>query len=204
MQEIKGDLFESVKANAICITTNGVVSSRGTNVMGRGSAGKAKELWPGIELTLGGLIQSGGNRVHQITREPADSVAIPPELKHLQAVLQPSLHTIHYLPYHVVSFPTKPSLVTEPAQLLRQYSRDPEGHCCSADGTISLPGWMAKSDLLLIEKSACQLSELTDQRGWQSVVLPRPGCGNGELSWTEVRSILSSILDDRFYVISFK
>jgi O-acetyl-ADP-ribose deacetylase (regulator of RNase III) len=77
------------------------------------------------------------------------------------------------VPYHILMFPTK-------------------NH------------WSEPSDLGLIQKSCVQLMELTDQRGWQSVVLPRPGCGAGGLSWeNEVRPLISAILDDRIYVITF-
>jgi hypothetical protein len=36
------------------------------------------------------------------------------------------------------------------------------------------------------------------------VVLPRPGCGAGELDWTRfVRPALTALLDDRFVAITF-
>ena len=64
--------------------------------------------------------------------------------------------------------------------------------------------WGEKSDLNLIESSAHQLLVLTDRMDLQSVVLPRPGCGMGQLSWEdEVRPLISPILDDRFYAIDF-
>ncbi len=63
------------------------------------------------------------------------------------------------------------------------------------------PGFALKADLGLIARSAEQLRELTDLRGWQRVLLPRPGCANGGLSWEEVRPILVAHLDDRFEVV---
>ena len=63
--------------------------------------------------------------------------------------------------------------------------------------------WREPSDLKLIEGSARQLVDLAEQHGWRSVVLPRPGCGAGQLSWDDVRPLLSDILDDRFWAITF-
>lgn len=67
--------------------------------------------------------------------------------------------------------------------------------------------WMQKADYDLIRRSACQLVALADDQrwidGWKTVVLPRPGCGNGGLRWADVKPFLEPILDDRFHVITF-
>jgi hypothetical protein len=67
--------------------------------------------------------------------------------------------------------------------------------------------WYEKADIALIEQSAYELmKELSD--GYDdpevTIVLPRPGCGNGGLKWEDVRPVLEPILDDRFHVITFK
>lgn len=66
-----------------------------------------------------------------------------------------------------------------------------------------VPGWAAVADLELIKVSATQLVTITNAYGWNKVVLPRPGCGAGELSWPIVKHELDQILDGRFYSITF-
>ena len=63
--------------------------------------------------------------------------------------------------------------------------------------------WMQKADMQLIEQSARLLVNITDAMAYNVVVMPRPGCGNGHLRWTDVRPVLVPILDGRFHVITF-
>lgn len=70
---------------------------------------------------------------------------------------------------------------------------------------INLPTkwkWRNPSDIELIERSVRDLERLATFNGWEKVVLPRPGCGLGGLHWVEVKPILETILDDRFFVIT--
>ncbi|RLI62007.1 MAG: hypothetical protein DRO67_07490 [Candidatus Asgardarchaeum californiense] len=67
----------------------------------------------------------------------------------------------------------------------------------------TVPGWAAVADIELIKSSAKNLVIITNTCKWNKVVLPRPGCGAGELSWLEVKQELDQILDDRFYSITF-
>lgn len=72
-------------------------------------------------------------------------------------------------------------------------------------GIVSFPvedsPW-ALPDLRLIRRSAMELRMLADRNGWSLVVVPRPGCGGGGLSWSEVRPLLADVFDDRFVVIT--
>lgn len=63
--------------------------------------------------------------------------------------------------------------------------------------------WREKSSLDLIERSAKQLVELVNSTiGWNTILLPRPGCSNGKRKWlSEVKPILKKCLDNRFTVI---
>lgn len=62
--------------------------------------------------------------------------------------------------------------------------------------------WDERADLDLIARSARELVVLADDMQWQTVILPRPGCGNGQRKWHEVRPILQPVLDDRFTVVT--
>jgi hypothetical protein len=62
--------------------------------------------------------------------------------------------------------------------------------------------WEERADLELIARSARELVILASDMGWATIVLPRPGCGNGHRKWSEVRPILQPILDDRFTVVT--
>lgn len=70
---------------------------------------------------------------------------------------------------------------------------------------ISFPtktDWRKPSSMTLIERSAKQLMLLIEAMNWQNILLPRPGCANGGLCWTDVKELLLPILDDRVTVIS--
>ena len=64
--------------------------------------------------------------------------------------------------------------------------------------------WRERADLKLINQSAIELISIIDRLsltyGSITVALPRPGCGNGKLRWEDVRSIIRTVLDDRFTV----
>lgn len=64
--------------------------------------------------------------------------------------------------------------------------------------------WYEKADIELIKRSCSELLYFVDRFGYEKILLPRPGCGNGGLKWIEVEPILSEILDDRFYELTFK
>lgn len=143
MVEITGDLWRHHAAGAVvAITTNAMVNSRGEVVMPRGCALQARERFPQLPRTLGGLIRTHGIHVFD-------------------------------LGHRIVSFP------------------------------IEADPWQPP-DLRLIEQSCRELVELADYKGWEIIVVPRPGCGGGGLRWSDVRAILGRHFDDRFYVITMQ
>jgi hypothetical protein len=59
------------------------------------------------------------------------------------------------------------------------------------------------SPIELIEQSSHQLVTLTNEKRWETVVLSRPGCGNGNLAWNYVRQTIEPIFDDRFFIVTW-
>ena len=175
MKEIKGNLFEQ-EADLICITTNGFVKSNGCAVMGKGCAAEAKKRHPGIDTILGSQISEHGNRVIGLIRGIDDE------------------------PYrNLAAFPVKPVSERAIHDCLNVVS-----HMKSKfkPGDI-VPGWACIADPGIIMRSAQQLVRYADSQGFKSIVIPRPGCGAGELKWADVKEILENILDYRFSVITF-
>ncbi len=71
-------------------------------------------------------------------------------------------------------------------------------------GVYSFPvkdNWWEDARLDLIEIACKELSRMVTE---ELIVIPRPGCGNGRLLYTDVKPILKRNLDDRFSIITFK
>ena len=144
MNEIKGNIFQYIgKADAVCVTTNGVLKKDGSLVMGKGIALAFAKKYPRLPSILGGHVNRFGNRAFRVKEDNID----------------------------IVSFPTKNN-------------------------------WRDTSDISLIKKSAKEIVEMADKFNWNKIILPRPGCSNGQLRWKDVKKEIEGILDDRFYVIT--
>lgn len=61
-----------------------------------------------------------------------------------------------------------------------------------------------KSDTDLIIRSATLLAKMTTTMNLNNIYLPRPGCSNGKLEWSEVKQLIEPLLDDRFTITSFE
>ena len=185
MKQLFGDLFDfrtyrlsngklaSIQPDIIGITTNGFCKKSGEADMGKGCAKTAASMDPRIPLRLGRAIQHNGNHVH--------------ELGLINGVLP------------IVSFPVKPigeTCKTDKSNVVRHMkSRMIPGQL--------VPGWACVASIEIIKRSARELLALTEAKHWSKIVLPRAGCGCGELCWEDVYKHLNKILDDRFYNITY-
>jgi hypothetical protein len=65
--------------------------------------------------------------------------------------------------------------------------------------------WMDKADPNLIVRSAQELVDRIQESPDVTLIPPfylvRPGCGNGQLRWEDVRPLIAPILDDRFVIV---
>ncbi|MAG39689.1 hypothetical protein CMI41_01855 [Candidatus Pacearchaeota archaeon] len=175
MIEITGNLFEQTDACAIAITTNGFIKRNGEAVMGRGCAAQAKSKWPTISRELATNLNVVGN--------------IP------SVLFLPST-----LPYSVLSFPVKHEHV-----ICNDDKTNVVTHMRSKfEPGQRVPGWASVADSDLIIQSAKHLVRLADTYSYQKIVVPRPGCGAGELNWEQIKPRIDRILDNRFYSITYK
>jgi len=187
MIEIKGNMFDQ-EADAICITTNGFVKKDGRCVAGRGCAKEARDRWLDFDLKLGTSIRKHGNVPSLILRSS-------------------ELDTV----YDVLSFPVKPeydhcnlngsNVVKHMRDRFKRAYRDSRNRVIRGD---RVPGWATTAQLPLIIDSAKKLVDLADCLDYKKIIIPRPGCGAGELEWHTVAPELNKILDDRFFCITFE
>jgi hypothetical protein len=63
--------------------------------------------------------------------------------------------------------------------------------------------WREQADLELIKRSCRELMAVADRLELEHIILPKPGCGNGRLSWDIVRPAISPLLDDRVSVLYY-
>ena len=172
MRVIKDNIWNYGENCIICIPTNGFVKKNGCGVMGRGLAKECLNIFPGIDKKLGEGIITNGN--------------IPFELAENK----------------IYSFPVKPNsdFIFEE----KDYDKIISGHRNKIqnmsryyNSVTTIPGWMCKARLDIIESSAKKLLELFIEKNLQKFfVLPKVGCGNGELNWMDVEPILDKYLND--------
>ena len=154
-----------------------------------------------LVITTNGFVKSNGECVMGRGIAKQISQALPWIAGELGNKLNTLGNVPHVLGQHnnvdLVSFPVKPRSV-------KFDGSNAVGHALSRFRVgESVPGFYAKADPQLIVESARKLVQLTDQMNWKTVLVPRFGCGAGELSWTDIRPLVEPILDDRFIACTF-
>lgn len=89
--------------------------------------------------------------------------------------------------------------------LLRDRGNVPTPIDSLAGHLITLPvkhNWYEPADLDLIADSIRRLVKIVDDRLFKVVAMPRPGCGNGQRDWSEVKPLIEPLLDDRFVIVN--
>lgn len=102
-----------------------------------------------------------------------------------------------YGDYLLMSFPVKPSFgkCGETGVVRHMKSKFSPGD--------TVPGWACLADPAIIQRSIDQLKRMCDPLpAGAKVFLPQPGCGAGELSWTEVKPLVQH-LSDRYVFCTF-
>lgn len=64
--------------------------------------------------------------------------------------------------------------------------------------------WKQDSDIELIKRSAKELVCLLKDNKARRVLLTRPGCGNGNLNWPDVKVAIQDILSDNKFIVAYQ
>lgn len=194
MIEVTAQMWQYASENqfdAVCVTTNGFVKKNGCNVMGKGCAKEINEILPKFDRVLGGKLKDICTRSRKV-------IKVYDSKTHTWEGMVPEYYPIpedRKLPFDVLSFQVKTSWIKNPKpEQIVAHMRDKITDFC--------PGWAAIASLGHIEQSCQELMYLADDLGYKKILLPRPGCGAGELTYEEVKPILEKYLDDRVYVIT--
>lgn len=155
-----------------------------------------------LVITTNGFVKRNGECVmgRGIAKQIADRFPhIPTQLGNLIKLAGNNVYQLtknnNGLP-SLISFPVKPEKFTF-------NGHNAVSHCTANVGEI-VPGFLAKADINLIERSLKQLVELADRnKHWEIILVPRVGCGAGELNWEDVKPIMEQYLDDRFYACTY-
>lgn len=62
--------------------------------------------------------------------------------------------------------------------------------------------WRDKADIQLIKRSCEELNEIAIAYNIK-ILLPKPGCGAGQLKWDFVKNEIKDLLSDNIYIIDF-
>ena len=151
-------------------------------------------------ITTNGFVKSNGASVMGAGIAKQMRVTIPGLDKILGQKIAREGNNVHFLLNYnnigIVSFPVKPITEISNGENFVKHKFFPVG--------TTVPGWACKANIDLIVRSCQQLVALANQYGWQRVLLPRVGCGAGELNWSSVKKVIEPLLDDRFIICTYQ
>lgn len=154
-----------------------------------------------LVITTNGFVKSNGECVMGKGIAKQVSTALPWIARKLGNAINTKGNVPHLLGQHsdvfLVSYPVKPKSVVFNGNNVVEHAQ--------AQFKLGdrVPGFYAKADPALIVESAKALTKLTDLMGWKKVLVPRFGCGAGELSWDDICPLVSPLLDNRFIACTF-
>ena len=155
-----------------------------------------------ICITTNGFTKKNGDAVMGRGCAKKASEHLPELPKMLGNLLRTQGNQVHHLidvnEISLMAFPVKPvSIVYVSPDDVVTHMRDK----FSLGDTV--PGYAAVADINIIEQSCQQLVQIANEQQWDKVIIPKPGCGAGELAWSVVAPVLHTYLDSRFYVVTF-
>ncbi len=155
-----------------------------------------------LVITTNGFVKANGEAVMGRGIAKQISSALPWIAKRLGDVLKRIGNVPHELTTYndiaLVSFPVKPKSVIYDGNNIVEHAKKQLGI------GYSVLGFYAKADPELIVKSAKELVVLADAHpDWETILVPRFGCGAGELSWEDTKPLVEPILDDRFIACTY-
>lgn len=98
-----------------------------------------------------------------------------------------------------------PTLPLELGNRIKDFGNVPFGFIYDVD-LITFPvkhQFWQRADIELIKQSAEEIQVVLHMLPYDTIVMPRPGCGNGGLDWNDVKPILNEILDDSFVALTY-
>ena len=155
-----------------------------------------------LVITTNGFVKSNGDAVmgRGIAKQISDHLSwVPGKLGELIRLHRNIPHLLgHHADIALVSYPVKPHSVIFTGDNIVEHAK------AQFNVGDRVPGFYAKADPALIVKSAHALVVMADAYpSWQTILVPRFGCGAGELSWLDIKPLVAPILDDRFIACTF-
>lgn len=155
-----------------------------------------------LVVTTNGFVKNNGECVMGRGIALQVAKALPEIPKLLGKLIKQSGNKVYLLAKEadipaIISFPVKPETFVF-------NGNNAVSHCKATIGQ-TVAGFLAKANVYIIEQSLQQLVDLANENPqWKTILIPRVGCGAGELDYASIKPLMENYLDDRFICCSFK